>query len=140
MGEKDAKELYSDFIAQDIAKLENVKGKSKNKRHQILEVLENLKSVFTGTYLPYKNFPSELEKSIPEKTKLRRQRSDEIANKDKKIGLKLFREYFEYLSPTDMYKNLNKTIGSEKNDAQVNAIKDKLANLIQVFKSRPRSD
>ena len=56
------------------------------------------------------------------------------------IELKLFREYFEYLSPTDMYKNLNKTIGSEKNDAQVNAIKDKLANLIQVFKSRPRSD
>ena len=38
MGEKDAKELYSDFIAQDITKLENVKGKSKNKRHKILEV------------------------------------------------------------------------------------------------------
>ena len=56
------------------------------------------------------------------------------------IGLKLFREYFEYLSPTDMYKNLNKTIDSEKNEAQVNVIKDKLANLMEVFKSRPRSD
>ena len=56
------------------------------------------------------------------------------------IDPKLFREYFEYLSPSDMYKNLDKTIGSEENDAQVNAIKDKLANLMEVLKSRPTSD
>ena len=56
------------------------------------------------------------------------------------IDSKPFREYFEYLNPSDMYKNLNKTIGSEKNEAQVNAIKDKLANLMEVFKSRPTSD
>ena len=46
----------------------------------------------------------------------------------------LFREYFEYSSPSDMYKNLNKTIGSEENKAQVNAIKDKLANLMEAVK------
>ena len=40
------------------------------------------------------------------------------------IELKLFREYFEYLSPSDMYKNLNKTIDSEENKAQINAIKN----------------
>ena len=68
--------------------------------------------------------PSELEESIVERTKLRRQRSDEIANKEKMIDLKLFREYFEYLSPSDMYKNLNKTIDSEENKAQINAIKN----------------
>ena len=59
--EEDAKELYSDLMAPDITKLENVKGKGRNKRHKILEVLENLKSVFAGTYLHYKNVPLELE-------------------------------------------------------------------------------
>ena len=140
ISEEDAKKLYSDMIAPDITKLENVKGKGKNKRHKILEVLENLKSVFTGTYLHYKDVPSELEESIAERTKLRRQRSDEIANKEKMIDPELFREYFRYLSPSDMYNNLNKTIGSEENKAQVNAIKDKLANLMEAVKRSPTSD
>ena len=39
------------------------------------------------------------------------------------INPKLFKEYFEYLSPSDMHKKLNETIGSEENKAQVNAIK-----------------
>ena len=56
------------------------------------------------------------------------------------IDPKSFREYFEYLSPSDMYKNLNKTIGSEKNESQVNAINDHLANLMEVFKSRSTSN
>ena len=55
------------------------------------------------------------------------------------IDPELFREYFEYLSPSDMYNNLNKTIGSEENKAQVNAIKDKLAKLMKEFKSSPTS-
>ena len=48
---------------------------------------------------------------------------------------KLFREYFEYLSPSDMYKNLNKTTGSEQN-----IIKHSLANLMEEFKCKPTSD
>ena len=56
------------------------------------------------------------------------------------IDPELFREYFEYSSPSDMYNNLNKTIGSEENKAQVNAIKDKLAKLIKESKSSPTSD
>ena len=84
--------------------------------------------------------PSESEETIVERTKLRRQKSDEIANKEKMINPKLFREYFEYLSPGDMYKNISKTIGSEKNKAQVNAIKDKLANLMELVKNNPTSD
>ena len=55
ISEEDAKKLYSDLIAPDITKLENVKGKGKNKRHKILEILEKLESVFTGTYLHYKD-------------------------------------------------------------------------------------
>ena len=106
----------------------------------ILNVLKNLKSVFTGLYFHYKDVPSESEESIAERTKLRRQRSDEIANKEKMINPELFREYFKYSSPSDMYKNLNNTIGSEWNKSQVNAIKDKLANLMEAFKSSPTND
>ena len=69
-------------------------------------------------------------------TKLRRQKSDEIANKEKMIDPESFREYFGYLSPSDMYKNLNETIDLEENKAQINSIKDKLANLMEEFKSR----
>ena len=39
-----------------------------------------------------------------------------------------------------MYKNLSETIDSEENNAQVNAIKDKLANLMEEFKNSPTSD
>ena len=56
------------------------------------------------------------------------------------IDPELFREYFEYLSPSDMYENLNKTIGSEENNAQVNVIKDKWANLMEAVKRSPTSD
>ena len=69
------------MITPDITELENAKGKGKNKRCKILEVLGNLKSVFTGVYLHYKDAPSESEESISERAKLRRQRSDEIADK-----------------------------------------------------------
>ena len=55
------------------------------------------------------------------------------------IDTKLFREYFEYLNPSDMYKNLNKTTGLEENKAQVNTI-NRLANLMEAFISNPTSD
>ena len=56
------------------------------------------------------------------------------------INPKLFREYFEYLSQSDMYKNLNKTMGLEENKAQVNAIKDRLAKLMEAVKLSPTSN
>ena len=56
------------------------------------------------------------------------------------IDPELVREYFEYSSPSDMYDNLNKTIGSEENKTQVNAIKDKLGNLMETVKRSPISD
>ena len=39
------------------------------------------------------------------------------------IDPKLFREYCEYLSPSDMYKYLNKATRLEKKQAEVNTIK-----------------
>ena len=46
------------------------------------------------------------------------------------IDHKLFKYYFEYFSPTDLYKNLNKTTGTEKNKTQVNMMKTNLTNLM----------
>ena len=128
------------MITPDLTELEKTKGKGKEKRYNILDVLKNLESVFTGPYLHYKDVPSESEEKIAERTKLRSQRSDDIAKKENIINTELFRKYFEYSTPSDKYNNLNKTIGSEENKAQINAIKDKLAKLIKEFKSSPTSD
>ena len=49
------------------------------------------------------------------------------------IDSEFLKKYFEYLNPSDMHKKLNKTISSEENTAQVNAIKDKLAISIKEF-------
>ena len=45
--EKEAFKLCSDLIISDIATLEKSTGRSKNRREHILNVLKNLKSVFT---------------------------------------------------------------------------------------------
>ena len=74
-------------------------------------VLKNLESAFTGIYLNYSDKPSESEESIAERTKLRTQRSDEIAKKENMIDSELFRKYFKYSSLSDIYQNLNKAIG-----------------------------
>ena len=51
ISEKEALKLYSDLITPYIAALEKSKGKSKDKRSKYLNVLRNLKSVFTGLYV-----------------------------------------------------------------------------------------
>ena len=61
ISEKEALKLYSDSITPEITELENAKGKSKNKRNNILNVLENFKSVFNGNYFNYKDKPSKSE-------------------------------------------------------------------------------
>ena len=69
------------MITLDITALERSKSKTKDRRNNILNVLKNLESVFTGIYLNYSDKPSESEEIITERTKLRIQRSDEIAKK-----------------------------------------------------------
>ena len=120
LSEKEALKLYSDLIILDIATLEKSKSKSKKMRKNISNVQKNLESVFTGVYF--------------QRTKLRKQRLDEIAKKERMINPKMFREYL------DMYRDLNKTTGLEENKAQVNTIKNRLANLMEAFKSSPTSD
>ena len=50
------------------------------------------------------------------------------------------REYFKYSSPSHMYENLSETIDSEENEVQVNATKNNLANLMELFKDSSTSD
>ena len=54
------------------------------------------------------------EESIVERTKLRRQRSHKIANKEKTINVKLFKNYFNYQSPNKMYNTLSDAKNTEK--------------------------
>ena len=61
ISEKYALKLYSDCVTPDITALEKSKSKGKDRRNNILNVLKNLESVFTGVYLNYSDKPSESE-------------------------------------------------------------------------------
>ena len=79
------------------------------RKYNILIILKNVGSIFTGTYLHYKNVPKEtmLTRSIAERTKLGRGRLDEIERKEQKINNELFKAYFtDYQSPSSMYKKI----------------------------------
>ena len=67
-------------------------------------------------------------------------RSDEIANKEKMINPELFRQYFEYLSTSEMYKNVSETIDLEETKTHANKIENRLTNLTEKLKSNPTSD
>ena len=54
------------------------------------------------------------EESLTERTMFREQRLNEIAKKEKTIDNNLFKEQFEYSSPSNMYRNLNTTKGRRK--------------------------
>ena len=77
---------------------------------------------------------------IAERTKLRKQRFHEIANKEKMVDNNLFKEYFEYSSPSGVYKNLNTTTGIEKNKTELNKIQDKLADLMVNIENNPTNN
>ena len=136
--ENEAHELYNNFVKPGIFGLEKSTSRNKDKRNTILNILSNLELVFTDVYLDYSDKPSESEEYVAERTKLRRQRFNETAQKEKMISSKLFEEYFNHLSPSDMYKALNEITGSEKNNVQVNAIEKRLTNLVNILKNNLR--
>ena len=70
---------------QTLLRSKKTKGKGKDKKNNILNVLNNLESVFTGTYLLYKVVPKEamLERSIEERTKLKRGRWMKLKGKNR---------------------------------------------------------
>ena len=77
------------------------------------------------------------EEYIAGRTKLRKQRLNEIAKREKTTNNNLFKKHFEYSSPSDMYKNLNTTEDIEENKTKVNKIKNNLTGLMMKFKNNP---
>ena len=140
ISKNEALKLYNSLIKPYIDALKQTEGKGKNKRNNILNILNNIESsFFEGLSFHYKDKSLETEENIAEKTKLRRRRLDEIAKKEKKVSLELFKTYFDYSSLSNMYKALNETKSLEENRLQVNTIENKLTNLIDVIKSSPTS-
>ena len=89
-----------------------------------MEILENIGTIFTNTYLHYKEVPKKtiVEKNISENVKVRR-RIDEIEEEGQNIDTKLFKAYFtNYRSPSDIYKKLCETEG-ERNEDHIYVIK-----------------
>ena len=107
ISKNEAKNLYKKLIHKEIDALE--RGKSNSiKKHNILKILDNIGTIFTGSYLHYGDVPKEtiFERSIAERVKLRREKIAEI-KEEKNINNILFKEYFtNYPSPSDMYKNI----------------------------------
>ena len=52
----------------------------------------------------------------------------------------MFKRYFKYSSPTDMYKNLNKSINIEKNKIQTELINNALINLKKDTENTPKDN
>ena len=124
----EAKKLYNELIQKDTDTLE--RGKSNRfEKYNILNILSNVGSIFTGAYLHYKNVPKEtmFERSIADRTKLRRGRLDEIRRKEQNINNELFKEYFtDSQSPSNMYKKLSETEGGV-NEVRADSIKKVLS-------------
>ena len=68
-----AKKLYDELIQKDTDALTNEKSNDASK-YNILNVLDNVGSIFTGAYLHYKKVLKEtmFERSITERIKLRK--------------------------------------------------------------------
>ena len=77
------------MIKRDVDKLEKSKSRGKDKRNNILTVLDNIEtSIFDGVYFHYSDKPSEpeSEESIEKRLQLRKQRLNEITKEGKKIS------------------------------------------------------
>ena len=55
--ENEALKLYNNLIIPNIVMLEKPTSRYKNRKENILNVVKNLESVFTGVYLHYDNVP-----------------------------------------------------------------------------------
>ena len=120
-------------MQKDIDTLERDKSNGFEK-YNILNILKNVGSIFTGAYLHYKNVFKEtmFERSIAERTKLKRRRLDEIKRKEQNINNELFKKYFiDYQSPSNMYKKLSKTEGA-MNEVRVDSTKKVLSKLQRI--------
>ena len=139
ISKKEAKELYNELIQKDVDA--QTKEKSNDTRkYNTLNILNNVVSIFTGTYLHYKYVPKEtmFERSIAERIKLRKERFDEIKTKEQNINNELFEAYFiDYQIPGSMYKKLSETKNAKIDKTRVSFIEKVLTKLKSPIKSIP---
>ena len=90
--------LYNNLIKPDADVLKKSKGKNKNIRSNILNVLKNIESsVFEGYYFNYKNLPEESnETDIPEL-----ESEESVAQ-----GINIIRKGLKILTPNQMLSTL----------------------------------
>ena len=133
--------MYSELIQKDIDALEREKS-DEIEKYNILDILNNVGSIFTGAYFHYKNVPQEttFARTITERTKLRRERSDEIERKERNINNELFKAYFtDYQIPSNIYKKLSRKKGAV-NEVRVDSIKKVLTKLQKTIDHTPKDD
>ena len=126
----ETKKMYNESIQTENDALERKKC-DEFKKYNILNILKNVGSIFTGTYLHYKRVPKEtmFEISIAERTTLSRGRLDEVKRKEQNINDVLFNAYFtDYQNPSSMYKKLSQIKGAV-NEFPVDSIKKVLSKL-----------
>ena len=136
------KELYNELIQKEIDALTKEKSNG-TRKHNILNNLENVGTIFTALYLHYKDVSKEtlLERNIADRIKLRKERFDEIKRKEKKINKGLFKAYFaDYQSPSSMYKKLSETGNTEINKTRVDVIKKVLTKLKRILENSSKND
>ena len=100
----EVKKLYNELIQKDIDTLNKSKS-NKPEKYNILDILSNVDSIFTGAYLHYKDVPKEtiFERSIAQRIKSRKGRLDEIERKEQNINNEFLKKYFtDYQSPSNM--------------------------------------
>ena len=139
ISKKEAKELYNELIQKDVDALTKEKSND-TRKYNTLNILNNVVSIFTGTYLHYKYVPKEtmFERSIAERIKLRKERFDEIKTKEQNINNELFEAYFiDYQIPGSMYKKLSETKNAKIDKTRVSFIEKVLTKLKSPIKSIP---
>ena len=86
INENEAHKLYKNFIEPKVIELTRAKSKGKNKRLNILNIYNNIKSsIFDGVYLHYFDKPVTTKESIAKSTESRKQRLDIINKKKENI-------------------------------------------------------
>ena len=81
---------------------------------------------------------SKTEESAAETTKLRKQKLNEIFKNKKETNLELFKKYFKYSSPVDMYKYLKRQ--QTQKEIQTESIKNTLTNLRKDAENAPKDN
>ena len=78
------------------------------------------------------------ERNIAERIKFKKGKLDEIEQKEQNINNELFKQYFNYQSPSNMYKILSETGNTELNQIKVDFIKKTLSKLQKIIDNVPK--